>query len=174
YNGVHVEVYVGYMTLPTYRRTVLILQSLYSLKTQITDRSFTIVVIENEADKREGAQVAAPLFEAGEYSGVVIVEDKPGNCNAYNAGWLTALTYFPNFKYILVIDDDELADRDWIENLVSTAERFDVSLVGGPQLPLFEKPNSDPWAKHPAFKPPYDKTGRVPIIYSSGNLLIAR
>src|SRR5690606_2000853 len=59
------------VTLPTFRRPAHLLQTLDSLKSQITDRSFTIVVIENEADKREGAQVAAPLFEAGEYSGVV-------------------------------------------------------------------------------------------------------
>ncbi len=58
--------------------------------------------------------------------------------------------------------------------MVATAERYNASLVGGPQYPIFEKPGSEKWARHPVFLPHYSKTGPVPIIYSSGNLLIAR
>ncbi|MBV2144304.1 glycosyltransferase [Falsochrobactrum sp. TDYN1] len=162
------------VSLPTFRRPEHLLRTLDTLNAQITGRRFAVVVIENEAEKREGAEVAAPLFEAGKYSGMLIVETKRGNCHAYNAGWLTAMTYFPNFKYVIVIDDDELADPVWIENMVSTAERYDVSLVGGPQCPIFEKPGAEKWANHPVFQPHYTRTGVVPIIYSSGNLLIAR
>lgn len=162
------------VTLPTFRRPEHLLRTLDTLNAQTTGRRFAIVVIENEASEREGVKVAAPLFESGKYPGILIVETQRGNCNAYNAGWLTAMTYFPNFKYIIVIDDDELADPDWIENMVSTAERFNVDLVGGPQHPVFEKPGAEKWARHPVFLPFYTKTGVVPIIYSSGNLLIAR
>lgn len=162
------------VTLPTFRRPDHLIRTLDTLKAQKTEKRFAVIVIENEAEKREGAEVAAPLFADGTYRGMLIVESHRGNCNAYNAGWLTAMTCFPNFKYILVIDDDELANPMWIENMVSAAGRFDASLVGGPQYPVFEKPNSQQWAKHPVFMPPYTKTGAVPIIYSSGNLLIAR
>ncbi len=162
------------VTLPTFRRPEHLIRTLDTLNAQKTERRFAVVVIENEAEKKEGAEVAAPQFDAGKYRGMLIVESHRGNCNAYNAGWLTAMTYFPNFKYVIVIDDDELADPMWIENMVSTAERFNASLVGGPQYPIFEKPNSEQWAKHPVFLPHYTKTGIVPIIYSSGNLLIAR
>ncbi|MBN9044311.1 MAG: glycosyltransferase [Rhizobiales bacterium] len=162
------------VTLPTFRRPEHLIRTLDTLNAQITSRRFAVVVIENEAEEKAGAKVAAPLFEAGKYSGMLIVESHRGNCNAYNAGWLMAMTFFPKFKYVIVIDDDELADPAWIENMTATAERFGVSLVGGPQYPIFEKPGSEKWAKHPVFLPHYDRTGPVPVIYSSGNLLIAR
>lgn len=162
------------VTLPTFRRPAHLLRTLESLKAQVTGRRFAVIVVENEAEEREGAKVAAPLFEAGDYEGLVIVETQRGNCNAYNAAWLTALGYFPAMKRIMVIDDDELADPAWVENMVAAAERYEADLVGAPQIPVFERAGAEQWATHPVFSPPYDRSGPVPIIYSSGNLLVAR
>ena len=53
--------------------------------------------MENEADAREGAMAALPLFESGEVQGMLIVARERGNCSAYNAGWQTALLHFPAF-----------------------------------------------------------------------------
>ncbi|MEP7455802.1 glycosyltransferase [Phyllobacterium sp. SB3] len=162
------------VTLPTFKRPDHLLKTLTSLKAQITDRAFAIIVMENEAEKREGAAAAAPLFESGEYRGLLIIAHDRGNCNAYNAGWQTALQIFPNFKSLVVIDDDEIADPHWLENLCKTRELYSVDFVGGPQIPMFAKPEHQIWASHPVFSPHYDTTGRVPIIYSSGNLLVGR
>ena len=81
---------------------------------------------------------------------------------------------FPNFRHLLVIDDDEIADPSWLEHMCSTAERLSVDIVGGPQVPIFADRAHDHWALHPVFAPPYTQTGRVPALYSSGNLLIGR
>jgi glycosyltransferase involved in cell wall biosynthesis len=162
------------VTLPTFKRPDHLLKTLASLKAQVTERRFAIIVMENEAEKRDGAEAARPLFESGEYSGLLIIAHDRGNCNAYNAGWQTALRVFPSFTSLLVIDDDEIADPHWLENLCKTRETYNVDFVGGPQIPMFAKPEHGVWSKHPVFSPHYDTTGRVPIIYSSGNLLIGR
>ncbi|PSH70908.1 glycosyl transferase [Phyllobacterium brassicacearum] len=162
------------VTLPTFKRPDHLLRTLASLKAQQTSRRFAIVVMENEAEKREGANAAKPLFESGEYRGLLIIAHDRGNCHAYNAGWLTALDTFPNFSSLLVIDDDEIADVNWLENLCNTRERYGVDFVGGPQVPVFAKPEHAAWSKHPVFSPHYTQTGRVPILYSSGNLLVGR
>lgn len=162
------------VTLPTFKRPEHLLKTLASLKAQVTGRRFAIIVMENEAEKREGAEAARPLFERGEYQGLLIIAHERGNCNAYNAGWQTALNVFPNFKSLLVIDDDEIADPHWLEGLCKTRETYNVDFVGGPQIPIFAKREHEVWSKHPVFSPHYDKTGRVPIIYSSGNLLVGR
>jgi len=160
------------VTLPTFKRPDHLLKTLSSLKAQVTARRFAIVVMENDADKREGAEAAKALFESGEYRGLLIVAHDRGNCNAYNAGWLTALKAFPNFSSLLVIDDDEVADPNWLENMCRTRETYGVDFVGGPQLPVFAKPEHAVWSTHPVFSPHHTRTGRVPIIYSSGNLLV--
>ncbi|PSH64035.1 glycosyltransferase family 2 protein [Phyllobacterium sophorae] len=162
------------VTLPTFKRPEHLLKTLASLKAQVTKRRFAIIVMENEAEKREGAEAAKQLFEIGEYTGLLIIAHDRGNCNAYNAGWLTALKMFPNFSSLLVIDDDEIADASWIENMCITRQSYGVDFVGGPQLPVFARQEHAIWSAHPVFSPHYTQTGIVPIIYSSGNLLIGR
>jgi hypothetical protein len=46
--------------------------------------------------------------------------------------------------------------------------------VGGPQRPDFEDKARNDRKRHPVFMPHYDTTGPVPILYSSGNVLITR
>ncbi|HMQ57975.1 MAG TPA: glycosyltransferase [Rhizobiaceae bacterium] len=162
------------ITTPTFRRPDHLLKTLESLRAQETARPYALVVMENEAKAREGAKAAAPLFESGHFHGFLIVAHDRGNCNAYNAGWLTALVAFPAMRHLLVIDDDEIAGPDWIERMVSTAEAYDAAFVGGPQRPVFEDGGVEKWRNHPVFRAHYDTTGPVPILYSSGNLLVSR
>ena len=160
--------------LPTFKRPQWLLRTLDSLKNQATASKFAVIVVENEANARQGAAAAAPVVENGELNGFVIVAHERGNCSAYNAGWETAFARFPNFRHLIIIDDDEIATPHWIENMVSAANRFDADIVGGPQIQVFEDSASAKWARHPVFRPPYEKSGPVDALYSSGNLLVSR
>lgn len=162
------------VTLPTFKRPDQVLQTLASLRAQLTGRPFAVIVIENEAEARAGAQASLPLFERGEIPGMVIIAHQRGNCSAYNAGWQAAILHFPNFRHLLVIDDDEIADPHWLERMCGAAESLGADIVGGPQVPDFADPAHARWAEHPVFAPPYRKTGLVPALYSSGNLLVGR
>ncbi len=162
------------VTVPTFKRPQQLLETLASLQSQETKRRFAVIVIENEAEKREGAAAAAPLFECGALQGLMIVAHERGNCCAYNAGWEMALTTFPAFHFLAVIDDDEIADPHWLERLRVTADQHGADIVGGPQVPVFPQSGDRGRAAHPVFMPAYDKTGKVPALYSSGNLLIGR
>ncbi|MEX0344468.1 MAG: glycosyltransferase family 2 protein [Rhizobiaceae bacterium] len=162
------------VTLPTYKRPEWVLRTLASLKEQRTARKFAVIVIENEAEAREGAKAAEPVITSGEVPGMVIIAHERGNCSAYNAGWMTAFVHFPNFTHILVIDDDEMATPGWMESMVRAAEEFEADVVGAPQIQAFEDPANEVWSSHPVFQPPYKKSGRVDALYSSGNLLVAR
>ncbi|WP_420959427.1 glycosyltransferase family 2 protein [Brucella sp. IR073] len=162
------------VTIPTFRRPDHLLKTLYSVKAQATGRRFAIIVIENDAEGQEGAAAVRSLFADGTFEGLLIVARDKGNCNAYNAGWRTALVHFPNFSSLLVIDDDEIADENWLENMAAAGERYGADIVGGPQIPVFERPEQAEWAAHPIFTPRYDRSGPVAALYSSGNLLISR
>ncbi|MBS9719422.1 glycosyltransferase [Tianweitania sp. BSSL-BM11] len=159
---------------PTFRRPDHVLKTLQSLKAQETVRRFAVIIMENEAEGREGAAVAAPLFEAGDMQGMVVIAHDRGNCCAYNAGLQTALQHYPDFRHVLIIDDDEVADIHWVERMIAAADRFGADLVGGPQHPVFVNPGKSRFEKHPVFKPTHQKSGLVPVLYSSGNLLIGK
>jgi hypothetical protein len=167
-----VEAVEAVVTLPTFKRPAQVQDTLASLSAQRTGRRFAVIVMENEAEARDGAKAVLPLFERGEIQGMVIIAHERGNCSAYNAGWQTAILHFPNFRHLLVIDDDEIADPDWLERMCMAAETLGADIVGGPQVPVFADAAHAKWADHPVFAPPYRQTGRVPALYSSGNLLI--
>lgn len=162
------------VTVPTFRRPDWLLATLRSVAAQVTRHVFAVIVIENDAEGREGASAARPLIESGEVPGLVLIAHDRGNCSAYNAGWSEAFVSFPDFTHILVIDDDETADPDWLERMMDTAAQLGADAVGGPQLPVFEDGDQARWADHPVFRPPFAQTGPVAALYSSGNLLIAR
>ncbi len=161
------------VSLPTFRRPEHLLKTLQSIATQETTRNYVCIVMENDPDGGEGARVAEAFFRENKFRGLVINAHRRGNCSAYNAGWFTALDSFENLRWIMVIDDDEVAQSHWVEKMTATAINLDVDMVGGPQKPVFEG-NADPkWSRHPVFRPAHEQTGRVPIIYSTGNVLIA-
>lgn len=162
------------VTVPTFKRPAQLLETLDSLRRQNTSRPFAVIVIENEAERREGAAAAAPVFESNGIRGLVIVAHERGNCCAYNAGWETALAAFPSFTHLAVIDDDELADPDWLDRMRAAADTFGADIVGGPQVPVFPGEGDGGRAAHPVFAAPYSRSGAVPALYSSGNLLIGR
>lgn len=162
------------VTLPTFRRPKQLLETLASVVAQKTSRPFAVVVMENEAEAREGAEAAAPLFRDGTVNGMLIVAHARGNCNAYNAGWTTALENFPRLRWVLVIDDDEIATPDWLDRMCSASESLGADIVGGPQVPVFPPEGDGGFGGHPVFAAPYAQTGLVNALYSSGNLLVSR
>lgn len=160
--------------IPCFRRPQHLRLTLESLAGQRTPRSFVVVMVENDAAGRESAPVAAEYLTDGRLQGVCLVEKRQGNCHAINAAFETAQALFPAATRFLMIDDDEIASPDWLELMVRTAEATGADVVGGPVLPVFDD-DSKPWlARHPAFRPAYDYSGAVPLIYGCGNCLITR
>jgi GT2 family glycosyltransferase len=103
-----------------------------------------------------------------------VVEPRQGNCHAINAAFESALATFPAASSLLMIDDDEIASKDWLELMVRAAETTGADIVGGPVFPDFDDDMKHGLHRHPAFRPGYDASGPVPVIYGCGNCLIRR
>jgi len=160
--------------LPCFRRPKYLQQTLDSLAAQRTDRRFAVVMVENDAMASESAAVAAKFLEAGKLAGLCVVEPNQGNCHAINTAFDIALANFPFATHFLMIDDDEMASVDWLERMVSAAEITRADVVGGPVKPKFDEQDKQSLRHHPAFRPAYDASGAVPVIYGCGNCLITR
>lgn len=160
--------------IPCFRRPQHLRLTLESLAGQHTDRRFAVVIVENDALTCGSVPVAAEFLASGKFPGLCVVELRQGNCHAINAAFETALATFPTAANFLMIDDDEIASPDWLELMVRAAEATGADVVGGPVLQDFEDDNKRGLQHHPAFRPAYDTSGAVPVIYGCGNCLITR
>src|SRR5258707_11315236 len=150
--------------IPSFRRPRHLRLTLASLANQRTDRRFAVVVVENDAAKRESVPVAIEFLRAGKIPGLCVVEPRQGNCRAINAAFETALASFPAATKLLMIDDDEIASPEWLERMVGAAEATVADLVGGPVLPDFVDDQKRGLRRHPAFRTAYYERRPVLII----------
>jgi GT2 family glycosyltransferase len=160
--------------VPCFRRPDHLRKTLQSLIEQRTDRRFAVVMVENDASACGSVPVANEFLRSGKLAGLCVVEPRQGNCQAINAAFEMAQAIFSNATDFLMIDDDEIASPDWLERMVKAAEATGADLVGGPVLQLFNDDAKRGLQRHPAFRPAYDTSGPVPIIYGCGNCLIRR
>jgi GT2 family glycosyltransferase len=160
--------------IPSFRRPQHLRLTLQSLAAQRTSRRFAVVIVDNDVTKCGSVPVAAEFLASGKLPGLCVVEPRQGNCQAINAAFETALATFPTASSLLMIDDDEIASQDWLESMVCAAETTGADLVGGPVFPDFDDDVKHGLHRHPAFRPGYDASGTVPVIYGCGNCLITR
>ncbi len=160
--------------IPAFRRPKHLRATLESLAAQRTDRRFAVVIVDNDAMASESVPVAREFLDSGRLQGLCLVEPQQGNCHAINAAFETALAMFASARHFLMIDDDEIASPDWLARMVGAAESSGADVVGGPVWPVFDDDAKQALERHPAFKPAYETSGGVPMIYGCGNCLIAR
>jgi len=160
------------VVIPTFKRPDHLERTLRSVLAQKTMRSFAVIVMDNDPEGAEGAVRARSIMESANVPGVVLLALRRGNCAAYNAGFRTALSCFPTAGFILIIDDDEVAPLNWMENLLNRAVETDADCTGAPQDPVFDPGSDIAMGAHAVFQPPYVQSGPVPILYSSGNVAI--
>lgn len=160
--------------IPTFRRPAGVTKTLQSLLAQKGDIDFAIVVVENDADKPVGAEAARAVLEGFDGPSLVLVEPRQGNCHAINRAFTEARDSFPSARYLLMIDDDEIATPDWLALMVATAEKTGADIVGGPVIRQFDVPVSAAVSLHSLYGFIGGATREVPVIHGTGNCLIRR
>jgi glycosyltransferase involved in cell wall biosynthesis len=161
------------LCVPTYRRPAG-LRKLLAHVAELNDPGPTsIIVVDNDAEGRAGAAIVHETAHDFRFPLSCQVEPQRGHTYAYNRAFASACRATPAPDYIAVLDDDEYPAPNWLTEMVKVALEYDADIVGGPVIPVFEKP--DHWlAKSGFYGPLRGKTGRVPIITGAGNMLIRR
>lgn len=120
--------------ISSYRRPVLLRQTLEALAVQDTGLTFayTVVVCDNDPDQSARA-VVTDLSARFETPIVYCTEPQVGIAHARNAALLHVAS-----DYIAFVDDDEIPQADWLKRLFSTLAEYPVAGVLGPVRPKFE------------------------------------
>lgn len=99
---------------------------------------FEVIVVDNSADQASRARIEAAAATAP-HPLRYVHEPRRNIAHARNAGILAS-----HAEFVAFVDDDEIAESDWLDALVTTARRSTADLVTGPVYPSFEG-GSPPW-----------------------------
>ncbi len=112
-----------------------LLNSLQALTFEDASPAWCVVVVDNDAQ----GSAQSIVEEAREGFPVPIIygqEPLKGIAAARN----TAVRLAPACRFIAFIDDDEVADPRWLDQLLRTQKTYQADIVTGPVLPDFESP----------------------------------
>ncbi len=162
--------------VPTYDRPDMLRNALRSLSLQETDQGvpYEIVVIDN-ASKESTRAVVAEIAGSSPVPVRYFREEAAGYPMALNRGVKEALG-----GWLAFFDDDQLAEPNWLKELLTPALATGGQVVGGSiwvRLPVEETPPLGPVCRSLLGEHAYDGTARVcegRSIPSGGNMLVAR
>lgn len=121
----------------TYARYDVLRKAVKSLTTQTLSKDdFEILIIDNtpNAETELGAEMKKELADISNLT--YVFEKIPGLSNARNVGYKLA-----NSPYISYLDDDAIAEPQWLEEVLKGFETFNnVGVVGGRIAPIWEIP----------------------------------
>jgi glycosyltransferase involved in cell wall biosynthesis len=161
------------LCVPTFRRPEGLRRLLTHVARLDHAGSLEIIVVDNDSDAQQGAAVVGEMAQAFRFPLRCVVEPRRGHTYAYNRAFGLACRAASIPDYVAVLDDDEYPDPGWLRAMIKVALNDSVDIVGGPVSPVFEQP--DHWlAKSGLFAPVRFATGRVPMIFGAGNMLIRR
>lgn len=122
----------------THNRASYLGKSMQSLSVQILDSNqYEIIIVDNSSTDYT-PQLCEPFLNRPNWK--YFYEPVPNLSRARNIGWRNA-----RGRYISFMDDDAIADPNWLERLLKAFEESNpkVGCIGGRCLPIWESPRPD-------------------------------
>jgi glycosyltransferase involved in cell wall biosynthesis len=116
------------------------------------ERPRIVVIVVDNDPQRSASGIINELYNDYEWPLVYAVQSQAGIPQARN----TCLAHVePETDFVCFVDDDEVVEPAWLEQLLLTQRRYDADVVAGPVRPIF-----------PAVAPNWVRTGRLFRPYS--------
>lgn len=162
---------VTYRRLDGLERLLRSFDSLRFAKVDVTE--VKIVVVDNDPEGSASEiceKLASELGWPLEYH----LEARRGISHARNRAVLCAAAL--NADFLAFVDDDEVPEPFWLDELLFVQRSYAADVVGGPVLPHFYEPVPDWVVKGKLFEQPFERprypTGQLLELTAAGNVLI--
>jgi glycosyltransferase involved in cell wall biosynthesis len=162
------------IAVPSFRRPKSLKRLLRGLENLNTRANVTVLVADNDSDGRDAIEACAAIQARGYRWPVdTVVAEQRGISAARNALVARVLEKHP-CEFVAMIDDDEMPDPMWLENLLEMQSETGADAVGGTIRRVFE---TDPggWATHcDGVSDVLHPSGPIAMLEGTGNLLARR
>lgn len=133
---------------------------------------FTVLVADNDSEKQQGRAVVEQLAASLPFEVKYTVVEQRGISYVRNHLLTHAFEHL-NASMLAMIDDDERAEKGWLENLLVVKQQTNANVVGGRVCPEFTTPPPKWLNGLPIF---YFDTARdsveIELIEGTGNVLL--
>jgi glycosyltransferase involved in cell wall biosynthesis len=157
--------------IPTFRRPLLLRLLLESLMDEVAGQPAVILIGDNDCDPAISALVSG--FAANCDIRYVPVADR-GVSQVRNALVSEAMTAFPEWQWLLMLDDDGTVEPGWLKAMLTCGNRYKADLIGGPVEGVLP-PDASPFARRSLFAARRRwPTGPVQLLNTTQNLGVSR
>lgn len=157
--------------IPTFKRPQGLQRLLESVSKQHTNYSLIVLVADNEGELGAGHQVVAKLKAGYPFELLIISVPERGISQVRNALLDYAFGFLAADK-LAMIDDDEIVEPLWIEELVKMQLQENVDVVGGAVFPEFSE-TPPKWTEGlNLYWRPIHKAGRISLIQGTTSVLL--
>jgi glycosyltransferase involved in cell wall biosynthesis len=161
------------IAVPTFRRPEQLRHLIEAIARLDRLEGAALLVADNDAAGEGAAAAAKALAEGFPIPVEIICVSTPGLCHVRNAIVAQALA-IPTVQRLVMIDDDEWPEPQWLAALLTVQQRTGAAVVGGPVAPVFPEGAPD-WAEQTlVFRPERRPEGPAEMLYASNNLLVIR
>lgn len=136
---------------------------------QTAEPSLEVIVVDNEAEM-SAAPVCAELGRTSRWPILYVHEPRRGIAFARNAAVRAARTR--GAELVAFIDDDEVPEPTWLDELLVVLAQYKADAVTGPVLPLFEGRVAGWMLKGKFFESPRRQTGTRVDRAATNNVLL--
>lgn len=158
----------------TYKRPKGLMRLLDGLNelefTKTAPEGVRVVLVDNDQEG-SGAKIGRSMANSLRWPMVVAIEPRRGIPYARN----TAMSLVDKTSaYIAFIDDDEVPDPNWLDELLYVQATYSADVVTGPVIPYFPKPPPQWLVRGGFFDRPQLPDGSVVRTARTGNVLVRR
>ncbi len=157
--------------IATHERPILLTQLLKALEAQqflaLPTPEVTLIVADNDA-KGSGESVCRNNVKR--WSLIYRIEPQRGIAQARNC----ALSEIGNADFIVFIDDDEIPERTWLQELLLAQKRYAADVVSGPVIPILPADCPAWFVEGRFFDSPNFTSGQQLDSCATNNTLVAR
>jgi succinoglycan biosynthesis protein ExoM len=137
--------------------------------TQLTLPAIEVIIVDNDPD-RSAQAFCEGLKSNFQWELKYLSEPQRGISYVRNKA---VAEISPNADFVAFIDDDEVPEPDWLEQLLTVQQVERADVVAGPALPFFPMPDPPKWViKGRFFEPSRYRTGRPIKFAGAGNVLV--